>query len=87
MSGMSEAVTFGDLFSHENPVIKDFLNIFNAYVKDIGGTEKMASHDVPVTVRISCMNNDKMYVLTGMSMDRFTCGCESGITLEIKEEE
>ncbi len=70
--------------------LKEFKEIFDTYVREIGLNEEgnIASHKIVGTIRVRCINpeNSKMYNLVGVDVDQLPgCGCWSGITLEIEE--
>ena len=79
----------GNPFSTDNPTIYEFNEQFAKCSEEISIDGKLInSHKIPTRVTVTCINNDKIYNIVGMSMDYlFGCGCPASICIEIEEEE
>lgn len=79
----------GEPFSHSDPTIKEFREQFERYAKEISmDGVNIDSHQIPSSVRVYCINKDKMFNIVGMTIDYLAgCKCPASISIEIEEEE
>lgn len=79
----------GSPFTQEDPTIKEFRDQFDVYAKEISvDGVLMDSHNIPTSVSIDCLNNDKTYTIVGLTVGMLGgCGCWRDIQIEIMEEE
>ncbi len=68
----------------------EFLEVLTCYSRDIINMKEdsnlLLSHKMLAHIRIYDPNIDSYYDITGITVDRLSCGCGSGLTLEIKAE-